>query len=82
MATFIAAVIVLVIGVLGMFVFMFRKDGEFPKFDVGSNEQMRSMGIRCFKDEDAELHGVKCEGNKSDACRECTLQDKNRKKQL
>ncbi len=77
MATFIAAAVVLIIGIAGMFVFMFKKDGEFPKYDVGSNEQMRRMGIRCFKDEDAELHGVKkCEGNSSDACRECAFQNK------
>ncbi len=76
MATFIAAAVVLIVGVGGMFVFMLKKDGEFPKYDVGSNEQMRRMGIRCFKDEDAELHGVKCKGDSSDACRECSFRNK------
>ncbi len=79
MITFIAAAVVLVLGVGAMFVFMLKKDGEFPKFDVGSNEQMRSMGIRCFKDEDAALHGVKCNGETSSACSECSLQEKNKK---
>ncbi len=73
METFIAAAIVLVVGVALMCVFMLKKDGEFPKFDVGSNEKMRSMGIRCFKDEDAELHGKKCKGDYTDACRECAM---------
>lgn len=79
METFIAAAIVLVIGVALMCVFMLKKDGEFPKFDVGSNEQMRSMGIRCFKDEDAALHNKKCKGDYTDACRECSLFGKDSK---
>ena len=43
----------------------------FPKYDVGSNEEMRKRGIRCFKDEDAALHGRPCAGNQSEACRDC-----------
>lgn len=82
MATVLAAAIVLVIAVLGMFVFMFKKDGEFPKYDVGSNEQMRKMGIRCFKDEDAALHSrTACDGDYSDACKECGLYDKQKSRQ-
>lgn len=75
MTTFLAAVIVLGLGVLGMCVFLLKKDGEFPKYDVGSNPEMKKLGIRCFKDEDAELHGrpVKCDGNYSDACESCQL---------
>ena len=78
METFIAAAVILVLGVAGMCVFMIKKDGEFPKFDVGSNEQMRQMGIRCFKDEDAALHNKKCDGNYSEACRECALFEKDK----
>lgn len=73
MPTFIAAALVLLLGVAGMCVFVFKKDGEFPKYDVGSNEQMRKRGIRCFKDEDAALHKKKCDGNYSEACKECGL---------
>ena len=40
---------------LGVNILFFGK--EFPKYDVGSNEEMRRRGIRCFKDEDAALHG-------------------------
>ena len=45
----------------------------FPKYDVGSNEEMRRRGIRCFKDEDAALHGKACNGNPSEACKDCQL---------
>lgn len=80
MSTFIAAAIVLVLAVLAMFVFMFKKDGEFPKYDVGSNEEMRKRGIRCFKDVDAEIHNRKCDGNYSEACKECGLYEIEKKK--
>ena len=52
---------------------IFRRDGKFPQFDVGSNEEMRKRGIRCFKDEDAALHASKCTGNYSAACKDCGL---------
>ena len=54
---------------LGVNVLFFKKD--FPKYDVGSNEEMKRMGIRCFKDEDAALHGRPCTGERSDACTDC-----------
>lgn len=73
MPTFIAAAVVILLGVAGMCVFLLKKDGEFPKYDVGSNEEMRRRGIRCFKDEDADLHGRKCTGNYSAACKDCGL---------
>ena len=43
----------------------------FPKYDVGSNEEMRRRGIRCFKDEDAALHGAACPGERTYACQDC-----------
>ena len=45
----------------------------FPKYDVGSNEEMRRRGIRCFKDEDADLHGKACTGRQTEACKDCQL---------
>lgn len=73
MATFLAALVIVALGVFGMcFNIIFRKK-EFPKYDVGSNEEMRKRGIRCFKDEDAELHGKRCTGNYSEACKDCNL---------
>ncbi|MBQ7623272.1 MAG: hypothetical protein IJS66_06005 [Bacteroidales bacterium] len=69
--TIIAAVLVLGAGVLGMcFNVIFRKK-DFPEFDVGSNEEMRRRGIRCYKDEDAALHRKKCAGKTDDACKDC-----------
>jgi hypothetical protein len=56
---------------LGVNVLFFKKD--FPKYDVGSNEEMKRMGIRCFKDEDADLHGKACTGRQTEACKDCQL---------
>ncbi|MCR4824207.1 MAG: hypothetical protein K5849_02500 [Bacteroidales bacterium] len=50
---------------------------EFPKYDVGSNEEMRKRGIRCYKDEDAALHRKSCAGNQTEACKECQLYTEN-----
>lgn len=59
--------------VLGLcFNILVRKKG-FPQYDVGSNEEMRRRGIRCFKDVDAELHRRKCTGDYSEACKDCSL---------
>ena len=79
--TVLAAAVVLGLGVLGMFVFVLKKDGEFPKYDVGSNPEMRKRGIRCFKDEDAAIHSRKCDGNYSEACKECGLYVEQKKKE-
>lgn len=75
MSTFLAAALVLGIGVFGMcFNMIFRKK-EFPKYDVGSNEEMKKIGIRCYKDEDAALHGKHCAGNNGDACKDCSFHE-------
>lgn len=49
---------------------------DFPHYDVGSNEEMKARGIRCFEDVDAELHGRKCSGKQSEACEGCSLYKK------
>jgi len=73
-ATVIAAVVVLGLGVLGLcFNIIFRKK-EFPQYDVGSNEEMHRIGIRCYKDVDAEEQGLTCKGpGTSEACKDCKL---------
>lgn len=77
MKLFLITLVVVAVCVFGLcFNIIFRKDGEFPKYDVGSNEEMRKRGIRCFKDEDAELHKKKCSGNYSEACKDCSLYNK------
>ena len=71
--TVIAAAAVLLLGVFAMcFNIVFRKK-DFPNYDVGSNEEMRRRGIRCYKDEDAALHRKICDGNYSEACKDCKL---------
>lgn len=74
MKVILLAIAVVAICVFGMcFNIIFRKK-EFPNYDVGSNEEMRKRGIRCFKDVDAALHtSKKCTGDYSEACKECKL---------
>ena len=74
MKVFLVTAVLVGLCVFGMcFNIIFRKDGEFPKYDVGSNEEMKKRGITCYKDEDARLHARKCSGNYSEACRDCSL---------
>ena len=50
MKVFLVAAALVGLCVFGMcFNIIFRKK-EFPKYDVGSNEEMRKRGIRCYKD--------------------------------
>lgn len=73
-ATLIAAVAVLGLGVLGLCFNIIVRKKDFPQFDVGSNEEMRRRGIRCFKDVDAEAQGLTCTGpGTSEACKDCKL---------
>ena len=51
MKVFLAALVLIGLGVFGMcFNIIFRKDGQFPQTDVGANENMRRMGIRCMRE--------------------------------
>ena len=73
MKVFLLSVVIVALCVFGLcFNIIFRKK-DFPHYDVGSNEEMRKLGIRCYKDEDAAFHSKKCTGNYSDACKECKL---------
>jgi len=79
MKVFLAALVLIAAGVFGMcFNILFLKK-DFPQSDVGSNENMRKMGIRCVKDQEEALIGgspagaKKCSGNYSEACKTCTL---------
>ena len=67
---FLVVVVIVALCVLGLSVGILRGRG-FPQYDVGSNEEMHRRGIRCFKDEDAAVHGRSCAGNQSDACLDC-----------
>lgn len=76
MKTFLLAACIVGICVLAMCFNIIFRHKDFPHYDVGSNEEMRKRGIRCFKDEDAALHRRHCDGNYSEACKECNLNEK------
>lgn len=73
MKVILLSVAVVALCVLGLCFNIIVRKKDFPHYDVGSNEEMRKLGIRCYKDEDAALHSRKCSGNNSDACKECKL---------
>ncbi len=71
MAVFLLTIAIVALCVIGLsFNVLFRKK-DFPHYDVGSNEEMRKRGIRCYKDEDAALQRRAYGGIESDACKEC-----------
>ena len=73
MKLFLATLALVALCVFGLgFNIIFRKK-EFPKYDVGSNEEMQKRGIRCYKDVDAEIHNKACRGDFSEACKDCGL---------
>ena len=51
----------------------FLQESKTKDTRIRDNEEMRKLGIRCYKDEDAAIHAKKCTGNFSDACKECKL---------
>ena len=81
MKVFLLALVVVGLCVFGMcFNIIFRKDGEFPEYEVSKNKEMRKLGIRCVQEEEAlrqqgkdyEIPG-KCRGEKSESCAGCAL---------
>ncbi len=86
MAVFLLTLALVALGVFGMcFNIIFRKDGKFPEYEVGSNKEMRRLGIRCMKEEMAELdrssssrssrqpvHAA-CTGSADPSCEGCSL---------
>ena len=78
-------VFLLTLAVIGLCVFglcfniIFRKDGEFPEYEVSKNKDMRRLGIRCMHEEEAAIHGRKkdapehCRGEITEACTGCAL---------
>lgn len=83
MKVFLAALVLIGFGVAGMcFNIIFRKNGKFPQTDVGSNDNMKKLGIRCMREEDDERFskmykgdgsGATCSGTYSDSCASCGL---------
>ncbi len=82
MKVFLLALALIALCVIGLCFNILVRKKDFPHYDVGSNEEMRKRGIRCYKDEggircykdeDAALHKKHCSGDYSDACKECKL---------
>lgn len=83
MKVFLAALVIIGFGVAGMcFNIIFRKNGQFPQTDVGSNENMKKLGIKCMREEDDErfskMYGKKesgagCSGSYGSSCKGCDL---------
>lgn len=79
MKLFLAVLVIVGLCVFGMCFNIIFRGREFPKYDVGSNEEMRKRGIRCYKDEDAAIHSrnkgthpADCSGD----CSQCTINTK------
>ncbi|MCQ2150196.1 MAG: hypothetical protein MJY45_07605 [Bacteroidales bacterium] len=75
MKTFFAAAILIGLGVFGMcFNVIFRKNGKFPEYEVGENEEMKKRGIRCASQEDDDAPSRKNERKKlncNESCSNC-----------
>jgi len=86
MALFLVTLVLIGLGVFGMcFNIIFRKDGAFPEYEVGSNKEMRRLGIRCMKEEMEEMDRngrpssphASCTGSTDPSCEGCALYQKN-----
>jgi hypothetical protein len=79
MLVFVVALALVGLGVLGMcFNIIFRKDGKFPEYEVGSNKEMRKRGIKCVNEEERELRRKAQAGGKdniklncNESCSDC-----------
>ena len=84
MAVFLVTLVLIALCVFGMcFNIIFRKDGAFPEYEVGSNKEMRRLGIRCMKEEmealdrkEPSVHAA-CTGSRDPSCEGCSLYQKN-----
>lgn len=82
MKVFLLTLAVVAACVFGMcFNIIFRKDGEFPEYEVSKNKEMRKRGILCMHEQEALLHGKgknnaapeHCSGEITEACAGCAL---------
>ncbi len=80
MKVFLLSLAVILVCVFGMcFNIIFRKDGEFPEYEVSKNKDMRRLGIRCMHEEDVLSRKKKadvpehCSGEITKACEGCAL---------
>jgi len=81
MKVFLLSLAVIALCVFGMcFNIIFRKDGEFPEYEVSKNKDMRRLGIRCVHEEELLSRREKdakvpehCSGEITEACEGCAL---------
>jgi len=81
MKVFLLAFAVIALCVFGMcFNIIFRKDGEFPEYEVSKNKDMRRLGIRCMHEEEEAHHGraagkvpEHCKGEVAESCAGCAF---------
>ena len=78
MKTLLAAIIFVGLAVLllGVNIFFFHR--PFPDGEISTNPEMRKRGIKCAKQEELEMLAAEkgrklCDGNVSDACASCSL---------
>ena len=86
MKVFLLTLAVVALCVFGMcFNVIFRKDGEFPEYEVSKNKDMRRLGIRCVHEEEALSKGKgkkvpeHCSGEITEACTGCALYKEGQK---
>ena len=88
MKVFLAALILIGIGVAGMCFNIIFRNKAFPQTDVGSNDNMKKLGIRCMREEDDERfskteggkkNGATCSGTYSESCIGCGLYPSEKK---
>ncbi|MBO4263074.1 MAG: hypothetical protein J5871_00145 [Bacteroidales bacterium] len=73
MTVFLLTLCIVGLCVVGLGAGLLLRGRDFPQYDVGSNEEMRRRGIRCFKDEDAALHAKPCARPAGEACKTCSF---------
>ena len=66
------SVILLALALSGMaFNIIFRKNGKFPKYQVGHNKEMRKLGITCVKHDELKCF-KKLKGQSVEDCGSCS----------
>lgn len=78
MKTLLAAILLLLLCILGMCIGIIVR-GRFPETEVSKNPDMRRLGIKCMHEEEEAIHGRKrpsktaCGGEVSEACAGCSF---------
>jgi len=72
---FILSLILLALCMLGLSINMLlKKNGSFPKTEIGENPSMHKLGIRCTKEEEIALWNCSKEWKENSGCASCHSQ--------